>query len=410
MRRIAWLTVFLAACLFLAGCGAGSKSSTAGRTTVGASTSADLPGVTHPPAGHFKPDGTTVASCTKVGFACYEQAFGNLAYRSGPKAAFAVLEQMLAEHSAAVLGDCHTITHSIGSATLLRFHDDAAAAMGQGSMDCGSGYYHGLIEYALESATSMTQVVEKVQAMCTDRAALKTTFLLYQCVHGLGHGVMIFSGDNLPWALSMCSKLENGWSQQSCSGGVFMQNFSLPSKLSPFRSQFVRKNDLLYPCDWVRAKYKYYCYLQITEHVLYVTGYNWKRAAQTCARAPRPWSRICFQSFGRDASGASRYHPAPTYALCRLTGAGLPDCVYGAARDFANNDTNGIRAARFCAVVRPSLRGYCTYGIGTILRTLGHDRAWLGRTCSSLSTVYAKECEGTLTSTERQYLANVPFG
>jgi hypothetical protein len=187
-----------------------------------------------------------------------------------------------------------------------------------------------------------------------------------------------------------------------------MQNFNPPDKLSPFRSTFVRNNDLLYPCDWVRPRYKYYCYLQVTEHVLYATNYDWKRAAATCAGAQQPWDSVCFQSFGRDASGASRYHPAIALSYCRLTGSHLDDCVYAVARDFTNNDANGARAARFCTLVPPGLQGYCYYGIGTILGTFGEQRFQLTRTCRALSARYAHECLGFLTTRESRFLAAVP--
>jgi hypothetical protein len=206
----------------------------------------------------------------------------------------------------------------------------------------------------------------------------------------------------------MCGKLDGSWMQQSCSGGVFMQNFNLPSKLSPFKSTYVKKDDLLYPCNWVAGKYKFYCYLQITEHILYSTGYDWKKTAAICASAGKPWSGICFQSFGRDASGASAYKPATAYDYCSVTGPGLADCVYGVVRDFANNDTNGERAAEFCGLVPLNVRGFCFYGIGTILSTFGHDKAWMTRTCRSLSKAYENQCRGMLTNAERRLITNVP--
>jgi hypothetical protein len=45
-------------------------------------------------------------------------------------------------------------------------------------------------------------------------------------------------------------------------------SFNLPTRMAPMQSRFVHERDLLYPCDWVRARYMYYCYLQVTEHVL----------------------------------------------------------------------------------------------------------------------------------------------
>ena len=267
--------------------------------------------VRHVAAGNFHPDSTRISSCEPEQFTCYEQAFGNLAFDEGPQVAAARVGTMLAHDDPAVRADCHTIMHAVGSATLARYDGDAARAMARGSMLCGSGFYHGIVMFALRATSSKPQLVARVRTMCSDPAVLKTTFLRYQCVHGLGHGLMIFSGDNLPWSLGMCDKLADHWSQQSCSGGVFMQNFNLPSRMSPFRSTYVRKKDPLYPCDWsgVQTRYKYYCYLQVTEHVLYATGYDWKRTAATCAKAQSPWSNICFQSFGRDVAGDSRYRP-----------------------------------------------------------------------------------------------------
>jgi hypothetical protein len=397
--------------LALVACGGATSESSqvsSRSASKGGARTAAVPVVQHPAAGGFKPDGTTIDSCKPEGFTCFEQAFGNLAYREGPTAAIDLVSRMLGENVAAVRDDCHTILHSIGSATLARFEGDAAGAMGLGSMVCGSGYYHGLIEYALKATRTEKQLVAKVVGMCSDRASLNTAFLLYQCVHGLGHGLMIFSGLTLPWALSMCSKLDGEWMQRSCSGGVFMQNFNLPSKLSPFTSRFVSKKNLLYPCDWVSDKYKYYCYLQITEHILYSTNYDWKKAASECVRAGSPWTALCFQSYGRDATGQARYKPDGAYDLCRLTGSHLADCVFGAARDFANNDVNGRRAAEFCALVPTRIRGFCFYGIGTILVTFGHDASWLARTCRSLTPSYAAQCAGRLTAREYAMVTPIP--
>ena len=188
-----------------------------------------------------------------------------------------------------------------------------------------------------------------------------------------------------------------------------MQNFNPPSCMSPFRSTYVRKNDPLFSCDWkgVAVRYKYYCYLQVTEHVLEATGYDWKRTATTCANADAPWSSVCFQSYGRDAAGASRYDPTAAYRLCGRTGDRLADCVFGVVRDFVNNDTNGRRGARFCGLVTTRIRGYCFYGIGTILSTLG-DRRLLPHTCRALTRRYARECSGYLTPAQQKLVVVLP--
>jgi len=404
VRLFRWLAAaFCAAgCLVLAGCGGGSRSSPDELE------SGSFRVVEHPAAGKFKPDSTSLSGCGQKDFDCWEQAFGNIAFRDGPGVALSLVSRLLARNVPAVRGDCHTITHWVGSATLVRFKGNAGEAIGAGNSICGSGYYHGLTEYALGSATNEKALTRRVVALCSDRKALPTEFLSYQCLHGLGHGLMNYSVNNLPWALSMCSKLEGEWSQRSCSGGVFMQNFNPPDKLSPFRSRYVRDDDLLYPCTVVETKYKFYCYLQITEHILHATRNSWIKTVLTCEKAPKPWDAFCFQSYGRDAAGHSRYEPRKAYRYCVFADTHFADCIYGVVRDFVNNDGNGTRAAQFCRQSRQDLRGFCFYGLGTILRTLGHDPAWVAQTCRSLSVSHASECEGRLSEQDQRLVTPIP--
>src|SRR4051812_46276815 len=207
-ERGRWIGVALAA-LVLVGVGAAllaaNDSSTAApnaakkaaapaATTTATATTADTPlRALHPAAGKFKPDSTTVEQCKTGGggdFTCWEQAFGNVAYNDGVLKAFEGLNGLLPQNNEAVRADCHTITRNGGSATLARCKGDGAEAIGSGgamqdATMCGSGFYRGLIEYALRAASSPKALVAKVTAMCPERKALKTTFQLYQCLHGL---------------------------------------------------------------------------------------------------------------------------------------------------------------------------------------------------------------------------------
>ena len=54
------------------------------------------------------------------------------------------------------------------------------------------------------------------------------------------------------------------------------------------------------------------------------------------------------------------------------------------------------------------MRGFCFYGIGTILDTFGRSKASLDRTCLILSKAYSNECEGIVTSAERALITEVP--
>ncbi len=305
----------------------------------------------------FKPDKTTIEGCEQHNTpGCFRQAFGNLAYTKGPQAALAQLDRD-SRTIQGVQADCHQIAHEIGHAGLAHYENNAAVALAHGAMTCNSGYYHGVIERAF-AGVPRARVTRIAQGLCTGEAVTKEAFLLYQCVHGLGHGLMIYSGDDLPYSLRVCHRLRTEFDRVSCTGGVFMQNL-MPGMGT---SRYLRKNDPIYPCNAVAERDKVYCYLMVTSRILTLNG--------TCRRSEKGWVATCFQSYGRDASGFTQYQPRRTIRLCLLAAKDAGECMYGAARDYGNNYAGGPQAARLCNLGPARYRGYCFEGVGTILGAL----------------------------------------
>ncbi len=336
----------------------------------------------------FEPDDTTIESCRQSSKPfCYRQAFGNIAFREGPEKALALLatddRAMPAVHN-----DCHQITHWVGHASLARYHDNAAEALAHGAMTCNSGFYHGVIERSF-AGLPRDQVVRKARSLCTTKAVTKEEFLLYQCVHGLGHGLMIYSGDDLFWSLRACHKLQDDFDRVSCTGGVFMQNLA-PGMVT---SRFLSKSDPIYPCNAVAERDKVYCYLMVTSRILTLDGFNWSKTASWCRRSEPGWVATCFQSYGRDASGYSNYHPHETIRLCLLAGRNADECLYGAARDYGNNYAGGKEAATLCNLSPQRYRGYCFEGVGTILGAMNRFGGQRKAACAAVTPRrYRRDC------------------
>ena len=341
----------------------------------------------HPIAGNFKPDDTRLESCSDR--PCWEQAFGNLAYRDGPKAALAAFDRRIASDPQ-VEAACHRIAHVIGSAALSRFDGDVGKAFAAGSSSCWSGYYHGILERALVGVGTKAELGAAARRLCAGDSVRSTDYIAYQCIHGLGHGLMIHTGLDLPLSLETCDRLQTDWDQKSCTGGVFMENFN-PS--SGFKSRFVRDDDPVYPCPTLAERHKLYCYLQITDRLLAVSGYDWAATASACVRVEAAWRATCFQSYGRSASGYSRHDAAKLIELCDVPVAEWrSDCVYGAARDISSQDAGGARAGRFCAAVAVPLRARCFNGVGTILAGLTRSPDRLRELCGEITSRYVREC------------------
>jgi hypothetical protein len=373
--------------VFVAGCAGESPQgpeSGGGMTTApAAGGNSDNP---HPTAGSFEADDTLISDC-EDDWACLEQAFGNLAYEEGPKPAIRLFDRLMTTDDA-VEGNCHRIVHMIGSASLARYHGNVAKAFAEGSASCWSGYYHGILSNAFTDV-ELDDIGSASRGLCDDEEIRATDYLAYQCVHGLGHGLMIYTGYNLPLSLETCDELETEWDQSSCSGGVFMENVT-PSLGST--TEWLKDDDPVYPCNAVANRHKYYCYLMVTSRILEVNGYDWEETAATCRGVEKDWVAICFQSYGRDASGSTRQDAAEIIRICGLAARWESDCIYGAARDITSNDANSTRSRELCEAAEGSLKDVCYDGIGTILRSLSADEEEVRQACAEATTQYLMAC------------------
>ena len=337
----------------------------------------------------FRPDSKRLADCRDGNFECLEQAFANLTFNEGPKPALARLQTM-STTNAAVAADCHRIAHRMGSAALSRFKDKVAPAFIEGTPVCASGYYHGIVERAfLGQPTSKLGVVSR--QMCTDSRIANQTFLLYQCIHGLGHGLMIYTGYDLPLSLTTCKSLGAEFDKISCSGGVFMENFSSSYGVN---SKYLRKTDPIYPCNSkISDPYKAQCYGLVTANFLRTTGYDQKKTAAGCKRSEPEWVSTCFESFGRDVSGIAGRSAAKARASCHLSGSeqNESDCLYGVVREITNSDAAPGRAGRFCEQLKKGFRSRCFSGIGSVMSAIEAGDT-LRATCRRTAGRYARSC------------------
>jgi hypothetical protein len=159
-------------------------------------------------------------------------------------------------------------------------------------------------------------------------------------------------------------------------------------------SRWVRDDDPIYPCNTVTPAHKQYCYLMVTSRILELNNYDWRTTAAECSRVERRWVDVCFQSYGRDASGFSRQNVTRVLSLCRTAGRGQQECLYGAARDMANDYARGgaQRASSLCSRGSRPLRARCFFGIGTILGTFASTSANRASLCRNVAGTYVRSC------------------
>ena len=378
-RRIAALGLLTLTALVLAALAvavlAGSGSGTPQQTTA-----APL----HPVAGNFKPDATALEDCSDDELPCLEQAYGNIAYRSGPLEALAVLEDEIGSQT----NGCHRIAHNIGSASLARYDGNVGRTFAEGSSACASGYYHGVLSRALVNVKSYgaSALGAVARGLCAGDEVRALAELEYQCLHGLGHGLMITTGFNLPTSLEVCDHLPGKWKATSCNGGVFMENFFTSYG---GESPWVREDDPVYPCNVVAEEDKQTCYQLVTSRVLRVIGVDWERTAEICASVEKNWVASCFESYGRDVAGQTHRDPEEIREVCAVARpyGGERECIRFAALDMVQNDRTGKLAAGLCDGTAGELRLACYEAVGSLMarsRTRLSDSV---ADCRSLTTV-----------------------
>ena len=299
-------------------------------------------------------------SVDKQSLPCLEQTYATMTQKHGAAVSFAALKAAYSnDKNGAVKSDCHQLTHAIGRAEADSVKDvDQAYALGDNF--CWSGYYHGVME-SIVTRIGAKNVTSKLPTICASlKAKQPYSFSHYNCVHGLGHGIMDIDGSKLFSALKTCDLLSDSWEQQSCYGGVFMEN-GMDEVNPDHHTAYLKADEPMYPCTAVAETYKSQCYLSQTSHALRLADYNFAQVFDECGAVEAPFANICYQSLGRDASGNTNSQAEQTKVNCMYgpTQDARENCIIGAVKDFVSYFHSDQQAGDFCNILDDSLLSVC---------------------------------------------------
>ncbi len=291
-------------------------------------------------------------------FDCYDAYYTKLTTDGSIAAAFDDLKARYNTDDYA-RAECHPLTHVIGRAASEKFATPGEAFT-KGDNFCWSGYYHGVLE-GIVGRIGLKNLPGQMDSICADiKAKSGYSFDYYNCVHGLGHGVMALTQDELFDSLTLCDKLTGSWEQLSCGSGAFMENIIVDGK--NHKTKYLNPQDPLYPCDASPEQYKNTCYLMQTSYMLKINNRDFKQTFAWCSAVDPAYRDTCYRSLGRDASGQSTSGATATRAIC-LLGADREqqsNCVIGAVKDFISYFHSDVQAKQFCdSFTDPDLQKTC---------------------------------------------------
>lgn len=301
---------------------------------------------------------------TASDFNCWQSRYNTVVAQQSPEAAFTDIKAA-ANTNSYVKSNCHQLTHVIGRAAAIKYKT-LAVTYAHGDQYCWSGYYHGAVE-TIAKEIGPKKIVAELPTVCESFFKSKPYgFDHYNCVHGMGHGLMAVENDNLFTSLDDCNAYTDSWEAQSCYSGVFMENV-MDSILPGHHTDYLKADDPLYPCTAVKQIYEQQCYLMQTSHALVVENYDYNKIFNLCGTIDPAYVATCYQSLGRDISGNSSSDQASTISRCMQgpTATAQTNCFTGAVKDFISYFHSESQGLAMCAAIPDSgLSVSCTSTAG----------------------------------------------
>jgi hypothetical protein len=222
----------------------------------------------------------------------------------------------------------------------------------------------------------------ELRQMCDAAGAKKQTGAVYECAHGLGHGVLGAVGLDIDAALGHCNALDRPNLVSACHEGAFMEAISSAvaepanhpshahgsSHVADTGRIAIDREDVYSPCDRYTQAYADACWLfqgfLILRHVDFDAG----KALRVCEAAPAGRADRCAQSVGHQLAGLFQRSDAWLVEQC-AKGDAEPavQCASGAALALVLMDWSGERANRYCSAVPGAWRASCFDAAGDAL-------------------------------------------
>jgi hypothetical protein len=308
----------------------------------------------------------------------------------GPKR---IMEHLLENSGGGALEGCHQAAHVVGK---LSYELYGATAFAGGSEHCHSGYYHGAMETMLyqEGTADLAGTVRRI---CD---TFVTSFGKYECLHGVGHGIMAYEDYDLPKALDDCEHLGSDDDRDSCYGGVFMENIATAQGMgaSPDHTTTWVGEDPHYPCNAISKdlSVQRHCYLMQTTWMLGLLGNDFSKVADECLKAPAEVGGFCFASMGRDAAGIALRDPGQINGVCLNAPKGdyYDYCIAGGLNvivDFWGSNL-GDQATALCRRIGKDSKLSCYTILAGRLKDIFTEQSSTARVCASFEDEYRLLC------------------
>jgi hypothetical protein len=342
----------------------------------------------------------------------------------GLQAAMDSLVRQAAADSVVLRGG-HQLAHALGRRSLASNNGDPSV-IAQCRPEFGAGCFHGVVEAFLNASGGIDMPV--LERMCTGAGGTRGPGVVYECMHGLGHGVVGVLGLDYERALGYCDALSRPRFDTSCQEGVFMEAIDNAIADSTAASRpghggatahgadahthhnhggapgsriQVASGDPFSPCAAISDVHAASCWIFQGFLILRAARFDPAVALRVCDAAPEGRAARCYQSIGHQLTGLLQRDDAWTLRQC---GKGRPEmaaeCAAGATLALNAIDWSGAHSARFCGAAPAGWRPTC-YDAAAASLTYYAPVDQVERFCAGSGPEYAGACRQAAAAAER---------
>lgn len=292
---------------------------------------------------------------TKQEFDSEREYYINLVIEQNPGVALRTLRENV-ERDTALLRSCHAMTHEIGRFSYTKYLDFNQSMQYLDEI-CNTGYMHGVIE---ELFYDSHDIVNEMATICGTSQA--TSNDEGRCYHGVGHGVMFYTTNDLPESIRLCETYSKISAEQYCAEGVFMENFNLDQK--DHISEFLSNEDLFYPCGIQKSRYKDVCYYYAPLHYFGLNKADYDGGLDWCNTAEADYVIKCVRGVAAVMIKENMSKPKFVESMCMTAETKqIPYCIDGMIGLYINHHNSPQKGYELCETLLESNRRACTSGV-----------------------------------------------
>lgn len=313
---------------------------------------------------------------------CYKDVSADFLAHIPLKTIFEVFQEQ--EGKKEIFSSCHEAMHYIGRNEYKK-EGKVGVALSKCSAVCFEGCFHGVVEgYVIENKLTLDNIAKKIPTICGQESDHSSPAIFSQCVHGIGHGLMLLTYNEVPQSLKLCDVLNSQREQNACYSGIFMEN-SNSSTNKDHPSKYVDLQNPLYPCNILDNQYKKMCYELQSFKFYEFTGRDWVKTFSMCGKLPNIYQDVCYKTLGSSQVGFTQNLEVMNNN-CNLAPNEYKDaCIRGVVTAFlARFGGDFSKSLQFCSIVKRNKES-CYRQIGMSLREWTKDSKKIEEICAKIS-------------------------